>query len=74
MQTIELTIDESLLARVQQAADSLQMTRSDFIRVALERAVQQRERIALERHNFRKATSTNRSKSDEINEWQSAQE
>lgn len=51
MQTIELTLDESLLAKVQQAADSLQMTRSDFIRVALERAVKQRERIALERQH-----------------------
>ena len=47
METIQLTLDESLIAEVQQATAALQMTESDFIKVALERAVQQREIIAL---------------------------
>ena len=51
METIQLTIDESLLAEVQQATNALQMTPSDFIKVALERAVQQREIIAKERQH-----------------------
>ena len=49
METIQLTIDEALLAEVQQATTALQMTPSDFIKVALERALQQREIIAKER-------------------------
>jgi antitoxin component of RelBE/YafQ-DinJ toxin-antitoxin module len=49
METIHLSIDESLLAEVQQATTALQMTPSDFIKVALERAVQQREIIAKQR-------------------------
>ena len=51
METIQLSIDESLLAEVQQATSALQMTPSDFIKVALERAVQQRETIAKERQH-----------------------
>jgi len=51
METIQLSIDESLLAEVQQATAALQMTPSDFIKVALERAVQQREIIAKERQH-----------------------
>lgn len=49
METIQLTIDESLLAEMNRATDALQMTPSDFMRVALERALQQREIIAMER-------------------------
>ena len=48
METIHLSIDESLLAEVQRATNALQMTPSDFMKVALERAVQQREIIELE--------------------------
>jgi hypothetical protein len=51
MATIQVMIDESLLAEVQLAADALQMTRLDFMKVAVERAVQQRETIALERQH-----------------------
>ena len=51
METIQLTIDESLLAEVQQATTALQMTPSDFMKVALERALQQREIIAKERQD-----------------------
>ena len=51
MTTIQLSIDESLLAEVEQAAHALQMTRMDFMNVAIERAVAPRDRIALERQH-----------------------
>jgi antitoxin component of RelBE/YafQ-DinJ toxin-antitoxin module len=51
METIQVTIEDSLLAEVQQATSALQITPSDFIKVALERAVQQREIIAKERRD-----------------------
>jgi metal-responsive CopG/Arc/MetJ family transcriptional regulator len=48
METIQITIEESLLAEAEQAARSLEMTRSDFIKEAVERALRQREIIAME--------------------------
>lgn len=51
MKEIELTIEESLLAEVDEATRALSMTRADFVRTALERALQQREMIALERQH-----------------------
>jgi antitoxin component of RelBE/YafQ-DinJ toxin-antitoxin module len=72
MQTIRLSIDESLLAEVQQATAALQMTPSDFIKVALERAVQQREIIAKERQHA-EAYSNHPQRLEEIAEWQDEQ-
>jgi metal-responsive CopG/Arc/MetJ family transcriptional regulator len=48
MQTIEITLDESLMAEVNRVSTNLRMTKSDFMKVALERALQQRDTIALE--------------------------
>lgn len=39
MKTIQMTIDEHLLQRVDQTVDALQTTRSAFIREALEQAL-----------------------------------
>lgn len=72
METIQLSIDESLLAEVQQATAALQMTPSDFIKVALERAVQQREIIAKERQNA-EAYSKQLQRPEEVEEWQDEQ-
>lgn len=72
METIQLTLDESLVAEVQQATAALQMTRSDFIKVALERAVQQREIIAKERQDA-EAYSKSPQRPEEIEEWQDEQ-
>jgi hypothetical protein len=44
-------IEDSLLAKVQQASNFLQITPSDFIKVSLGRAVQQRGIIAKERRD-----------------------
>ena len=72
METIHLSIDESLLAEVQQATNALQMTPSDFMKVALERAVQQREIIAKERRDA-EAYSNQPQRPEEIEEWQNEQ-
>ena len=72
METIQLTLDESLIAEVQQATAALQMTESDFIKVALERAVQQREIIAKERRHA-EAYSNQPQRPEEIGEWQDEQ-
>ena len=51
METIQLTIDESLMAEVQTATSALQMTPADFIKLAVERALRQRDIIAKERQH-----------------------
>jgi antitoxin component of RelBE/YafQ-DinJ toxin-antitoxin module len=73
METIQLTIDETLMAEVQQATSALQMTPSDFMKVALERALQQREIIAKEREHAQ-AYLKHPQQPDEIEEWQSEQD
>ena len=72
METIHLTIDESLLAEVQQATLALQMTPSDFMKMALERALQQREVIAQERRDAQ-GYAQHPQRSEEIEEWQDEQ-
>jgi antitoxin component of RelBE/YafQ-DinJ toxin-antitoxin module len=73
METIQLTIDESLLAEMNRATNALQMTPSDFMRVALERALQQREIIANERQHAQ-AYLAQPQQPEEITEWQDEQE
>ena len=68
METIHLSIDESLLAEVQQATNALQMTPSDFMKVA----VQEREIIAKERQHA-EAYSNQPQRPEEIEEWQDEQ-
>lgn len=73
METIQLTIDESLLAEVNRATNALQMTPSDFMTVALERALQQREIIAKERQHA-KPYLAQPQQPEEIEKWQDEQE
>jgi metal-responsive CopG/Arc/MetJ family transcriptional regulator len=68
METIQVTIEDSLLAEVQQATNALQITPSDFIKVALERAVQQREIIARERQHAQ-GYAEHPQQPEEIEEW-----
>ena len=72
METIQLSMDESLLAELQQATNALQMTPSDFIKLAVERALQQREIIAKERQHA-EAYSNHPQQPEEIEEWQDEQ-
>lgn len=67
METIQLTIEESLLAQVQQATNLLQMTPSDFMKVALERALQQQEIIAKEMRDAQ--GYAHQPQSQEVEEW-----
>jgi antitoxin component of RelBE/YafQ-DinJ toxin-antitoxin module len=73
METIQLSIDEPLLAEVQQATSALQMTPSDFVKVALERALQQREIIAKERRDAQGYLEKPQ-QPEEIEEWQGEQQ
>jgi metal-responsive CopG/Arc/MetJ family transcriptional regulator len=73
METIQLSIDESLLAEVQQATNALEMTPSDFMKVALERALQQREIIARERRDAQ-GYAEHPQRAEEIEEWHSEQD
>ena len=68
METIQVTIEDSLLAEVQQATNTLQIRPSDFIKVALERAVQQREIIAKERRAAQ-GYAEHPQQPEEIEEW-----
>ncbi len=48
METIELAVDESLLAAIDQATRTLSITRNDFARIALELALRNQKTIVLE--------------------------
>jgi metal-responsive CopG/Arc/MetJ family transcriptional regulator len=72
METIQLTLDESLMAEVQQATSALQMSRSDFLKLALERALRQRKIIELEIRDA-KAYAQNPQRVEEIAEWEGEQ-
>lgn len=72
METIHLTIDESLLSELQQATMALQMTPSDFMKMALERALQQREMIAQERRDAQGYAAQPQT-SEEVEEWSDEQ-
>jgi len=68
METIQLSIEQSLVAEVQQATNALEMTPSDFIKLAVERALQQREIIAKERRDAQ-GYLEHPQKPEEIEEW-----
>jgi metal-responsive CopG/Arc/MetJ family transcriptional regulator len=72
-ETIQLTIDESLLAEAEQAARALDMSRSDFISAAVQRALRQRETIALERKHAQ-GYADHLPDSDETDEWENERE
>ena len=46
MKTIQLEIEESVLTEVERATRALEMTREDFVRTALERALQQQAHLS----------------------------
>ncbi len=51
MQTIELTIDEALLAQIDRVTRELSLTRAAFIRQALEEALRHKAIFAKERQH-----------------------
>jgi metal-responsive CopG/Arc/MetJ family transcriptional regulator len=72
MKTIEIAVEDSMLTEVERATRSLDMTREDFVRTALERALQQREAIALERKHARGYEARPQA-ADEVGEWEDEQ-
>ncbi len=72
MTTIELTVDETLLAEVDRAIRSLAMSRAAFIQAALELALRNQKIITRERQHARGYTQRP-SKPGEITEWESEQ-
>jgi Arc/MetJ family transcription regulator len=72
MEIIQLTLDESLMAQVQQATNALQMSHSDFLKLAVERALGQQKIIELEIRDA-KAYAEKPQQVEEIAEWESEQ-
>jgi metal-responsive CopG/Arc/MetJ family transcriptional regulator len=72
MKTIEVTIEESVLAEVDLATRALEMTREDFVRTALARALHQQEIIALEQRHARGYINHPQTP-EEIAEWEAEQ-
>ncbi|MDQ3743596.1 MAG: CopG family transcriptional regulator [Acidobacteriota bacterium] len=72
MKTIEVEIEESMLTEVERATRALDMTREDFVRTALERALQQKEVIALEQKHAR-GYNRQPQTTDEVGEWEAEQ-
>jgi metal-responsive CopG/Arc/MetJ family transcriptional regulator len=72
MKTIEVAVEDSMLTEVERATRSLDMTREVFVRTALERALQQRETIALERKHARGYKARPQT-ADEVGEWEAEQ-
>jgi metal-responsive CopG/Arc/MetJ family transcriptional regulator len=72
MKTIEVEIEESMLSEVESARRALDMSREDFVRTAPERALRQRETIALERRHARGYDSRPQTP-EEVGEWEDEQ-
>ena len=69
MQTIELTIDETLLAKLDQVIGQLSLTRAAFIQQSLEAALQQQEVLAQERRHAQ-GYARNPVQPGEFDEWE----
>jgi metal-responsive CopG/Arc/MetJ family transcriptional regulator len=72
MKTIQLEIEDSVLTEVERATRELEMTREDFVRKALERALQQQEIIALEQRHAR-GYDRHPQTTEEVGEWEAEQ-
>ncbi|HEY0077474.1 MAG TPA: hypothetical protein VGB73_02430 [Pyrinomonadaceae bacterium] len=72
METIELTLDESLLAEVDRVTQKLAMTRGDFARLALEMALRNQKTIAREQQHAQ-GYARNPVKPEEFDDWESEQ-
>lgn len=68
MKTIQVEIEDSVLEEVERATQALEMTREAFVRTALERALRQREMIALE-HRHARGYDVHPQATEEFGEW-----
>lgn len=72
METIELKIDESLLAEVDRVTRKLSISRADFARIALELALRNHKTITLEQQHAQ-GYARHPVKHGEFDEWESEQ-
>jgi len=72
METIQLTLDEPLIAEIDKATHSLAMTRAAFVRIALEWALRNQKIIALEQQHAQGYARLPLA-SDEVGEWEPEQ-
>ncbi|MBV8857275.1 MAG: ribbon-helix-helix protein, CopG family [Acidobacteria bacterium] len=72
MKTIQVEVEDSVLEEVERATEALEMTREAFVRTALERALRQREIIALERRHARGYEERPQT-AEEVGEWEAEQ-
>ena len=72
MQTIELTVEEPLLAAVDRASRELAMTRADFARLAFELALRHQNILALEQKHAQ-GYAQNPPQPDEFDGWETEQ-
>lgn len=72
MKTIQVTIDETLLAEIDRAMRSLKMSREAFIHAALQRALREQSLIALEEQHAR-GYARRPPQSNEFDEWEAEQ-
>lgn len=69
METIELKIDESLLAEIDQVTERLSISRDNFARIALEFALRNQETLALEQQHAQ-GYARQPVKPKEFDEWE----
>lgn len=72
MQTIELTLDETLLAQIDRVTRELSLTRAAFIQQALEDALRHKTIFAKERQHAR-GYERNPVEPGEFDEWEGEQ-
>lgn len=72
MKTIEVTIDEGLLAEIDCATRSLDISRESFIQAALQRALREQALMALGSQHAR-GYARHPSQPDESGEWETEQ-
>lgn len=72
METIQLTLEEPLLAEVDRATRALAMTRAAFVRRALELALRNQNILALEQQHAQ-GYARHPSDPNEVSEWEMEQ-
>ncbi|MFZ5822111.1 MAG: CopG family transcriptional regulator [Chloroflexota bacterium] len=72
METIELTVDESLLAEVDRVIRSLAMTRATFVQAALEMAIRNQNTMLMERQHAQ-GYARHPLNPNEVIDWESEQ-
>lgn len=73
MKTIQITLDDALLLKVDRVCAELQVTRSEFIREALQLAIKQQHIVELETHHAQ-GYAQHPTSQDDVAEWTDEQD